>query len=63
MLVLSRKLNEKIVVDGPCTITVTQLRGRSVRLGIEAEKDVVVLRGEIAKEEGKDAGERRDPDG
>ena len=47
MLVLSRKKNEKIVIDRQITITVVQVRGGKVRLGIEAPKEVSVRRDEV----------------
>ena len=36
MLVLSRKLNEKIVIDGGIVVTVVKIDRNQVRLGIEA---------------------------
>jgi carbon storage regulator len=47
MLVLSRKLNEKIVIDGNITITVVKIDRNHVRLGIEAPGQVPVYREEI----------------
>lgn len=47
MLVLSRKKNEKIVIDENIVITVVEIRGDKVRLGIEAPKDVPIHRSEI----------------
>ena len=47
MLVLSRKLNEKIVIDGEIVITVFKLDRNQVRLGIEAPGHVPVYREEI----------------
>lgn len=47
MLVLSRKLNEAIVIAGNITITIVEVRGDKVRLGIEAPKDVPVHRQEV----------------
>jgi carbon storage regulator len=49
MLVLSRKLNEKIVIDGGIVITVVKIEGGQVRIGIEAPASVKVFREEIAK--------------
>jgi carbon storage regulator len=40
MLVLSRKLNESIVIDGDITVTVVEVRGDKVRLGVQAPKEV-----------------------
>jgi carbon storage regulator len=47
MLVLSRKLNEKIVIDGGIVITVVKIDRNQVRLGIEAPNQVGVYREEI----------------
>jgi carbon storage regulator len=48
MLVLSRKLNQKIVINGDITVTVVRIDGGQVRLGIQAPHDVRVFREEIA---------------
>lgn len=47
MLVLSRKKNESIVINDNITITVVEVRGDKVRLGIEAPTEVPVHRREI----------------
>jgi carbon storage regulator len=47
MLVLSRKKNESIVINNDITITVVEIRGDKVRLGIVAPKDVPVHRQEV----------------
>jgi carbon storage regulator len=47
MLVLSRKKNESIIINDNITITVIEIRGDKVRLGIEAPKDVTVHRREV----------------
>jgi len=47
MLVLSRKVNEKIVIDGGIVVTVIKVDGTHVRLGIEAPGQVRVYREEI----------------
>jgi len=47
MLVLSRKKNESIVVGDAITITIVDIRGDKVRLGIEAPKEVPVHRQEV----------------
>jgi carbon storage regulator len=48
MLVLTRYKNEKIVIDGNIVITIVEVRGDKVRVGIEAPADVKVHRKEIA---------------
>ncbi len=47
MLVLSRKKNESIVIDDRIVITVVEIRGDKVRLGIQAPRDVPVHRQEV----------------
>ncbi len=47
MLVLSRKKNESIVINNDIVITVVEIRGDKVRLGIVAPKDVPVHREEV----------------
>jgi carbon storage regulator len=47
MLVLSRKKNESLVIRDDIVITVVDVRGDKVRLGIEAPKDVTVHRREV----------------
>lgn len=47
MLVLSRKVGEKIVIGGTITITLVEIQRGNVRLGIEAPKDVPVMRTEL----------------
>lgn len=48
MLVLSRKLGEKIVVGDNIVITVVKIDRNQIRIGIEAPQDVSVYREEIA---------------
>jgi len=47
MLVLSRKKSESIIINDNITVTVIEIRGDKVRLGIEAPKDVTVHRREV----------------
>jgi carbon storage regulator len=47
MLVLTRRLDEAIVINGDIRVTVVSIRGDTVRLGITAPKDVRVDRQEI----------------
>jgi carbon storage regulator len=48
MLVLSRKKNESIVIaDGEIVVTVVEIRGDKVRLGVVAPKEITVHRQEV----------------
>lgn len=47
MLILSRKLNEQIVIRGNIVVTVIAIRGNHVRLGVEAPREIPVNREEI----------------
>lgn len=47
MLVLSRKRNESVVINDQIVVTVVEVRGDKVRLGIEAPRDVPIHRSEV----------------
>lgn len=47
MLVLSRKKNEAIVINDEITVTIVEIRGDKVRLGIVAPKEISVHRQEV----------------
>lgn len=46
MLILTRKVGESIVIGG-VKVTVVEIKGGRIRLGIEAPKEVNVVRGEL----------------
>jgi carbon storage regulator len=48
MLVLTRKVNQQIQIGDNVVITILHVRGQSVRVGIEAPRQVRVVRSEIA---------------
>lgn len=48
MLVLSRKVGEKIVINDDIVVTILEIKGNRIRLGIEAPREVRVVRGELA---------------
>lgn len=50
MLVLTRRKNESIVIDEQIRITIVEVRGDKVRVGIEAPKEVPVHREEVQAE-------------
>jgi carbon storage regulator len=58
MLVLTRKTRQQIQIGPNVTITILQIKGQAVRVGIEAPRNVNVLRTELAE---KMAGETHDP--
>tara|TARA_R110002073_G_scaffold38537_1_gene110411 strand:+ start:5613 stop:6083 length:471 start_codon:yes stop_codon:yes gene_type:complete len=47
MLVLTRKLDEKIQIGNDITITLVRVQGNTVRIGIEAPRDIRVIRAEL----------------
>jgi carbon storage regulator len=47
MLVLSRKTDQSIIIDERITITVLEVRGDRIRLGIEAPKEIPIMREEL----------------
>lgn len=47
MLVFSRKKNERIKIGENIWITVVEVRGDTVRLGLEAPKEVPIMRAEL----------------
>lgn len=47
MLVLTRKLRESITIGDAIRITVVDIRGRQVKLAIDAPREVIVHRAEI----------------
>ena len=50
MLVLRRKANETIVLNGVIKITVLGIEGDRVKIGIDASPDVIIVRGELLNE-------------
>ncbi len=49
MLILTRKIGESIIIADNIRVVVLEIRGRQIRLGIEAPPDIVVLREEISQ--------------
>ena len=47
MLVLSRKKDQQVIIDGGIKIEILKVKGNTVRLGISAPSHVKVLRGEL----------------
>jgi carbon storage regulator len=49
MLVLTRKIYETIVIGGKIRITITAIRGRQVRIAIDAPEHLSIIRGELVE--------------
>ena len=47
MLILSRKINEKIMIGDDISISIIEIRGDQVRIGVDAPKSVKVFRQEV----------------
>lgn len=50
MLVLSRKVGEKILIGDDVAITVVRVQGDKVRIGVEAPREILVVREEIKRD-------------
>ena len=57
MLVLTRKLQQQIKIGDHVTVTILRVKGQTVRVGIEAPREVRVIRGELPREGATDAEE------
>ncbi len=55
MLILRRRIGERIVIDGRIEVTVLHIRGGKVRLGFSAPRSVRVLREEVLRPQADDA--------
>jgi carbon storage regulator CsrA len=51
MLTLGRKQGEGVWVNGPCRVSICEIRGKTVRLNFEAPKSVAILRDEVREAE------------
>ena len=50
MLVLSRKSNEAINIDSHIVVRIVKVRGKQVTIGIQAPRQVRIVRGELREE-------------
>jgi len=60
MLALSRKVNETIIIDNNIEVTILEVKGDQVKIGINAPKSIPIYRKEIylqIKESNKEAAE------
>ena len=62
MLILTRKENEKILIDEDIEISVVEIKGNKVKIGINAPEEIEILREEVyesVKEENIEATQKR----
>jgi carbon storage regulator len=53
MLVLTRKEGQSVVIDGQIKVVILSIGGSQIRLGIEAPRDVSILRAELSGRQAK----------
>ena len=58
MLVLTRKQKESIKIGDSIVVTILRVQGQSVRVGIEAPRDIRVVRGELSASKPEDNTEK-----
>jgi carbon storage regulator len=49
MLILTRRPTQTVTIGNDVTVTVLEIRGRHVRIGVSAPRDIAVLREEIVE--------------
>jgi carbon storage regulator len=59
MLVLSRKIGERLIIGDNISVVVSRVAGNRVTLGIEAPADVRIIRGELKAQADELTGEER----
>ncbi|MCK5737185.1 MAG: carbon storage regulator CsrA [Spirochaetaceae bacterium] len=47
MLILSRRKDESVIIDGRIEVAIVDIKGDQVKLGIKAPRDVKVFRNEV----------------
>ena len=55
MLVLSRKVDQEILIGEDVKLTIIRVDGNRVRIGVEAPRDVRILRGELSADDASDS--------
>ena len=48
MLLLTRTTNGRIIINGNITITILEIKGKHVSIGIDALREIPIVRGEIS---------------
>lgn len=61
MLVLTRKVGERIQIGDKIFITVVRINGTAVRLGVEAPAELTVVRQELAERAAAEAAKECEP--
>lgn len=51
MLVISRKVNETFIIDENITVRILEISGDKIKIGIDAPKDIKIMRSEILETE------------
>lgn len=59
MLLLTRKIGESILIGDDIVVTIVELRGNQIKVGIDAPKEVSIVRPEIAGKYDKDGNQIR----
>ena len=59
MLILSRRVDEKLLIGKDIVVTVTRIGHKNVRLGIEAPEGVRIIRAELENDDGSVTEEER----
>jgi carbon storage regulator len=52
MLILTRRVDESLVIGDNITVTILGVKGNQVRIGVDAPRDVTVHRKELAQKQG-----------
>lgn len=60
MLILTRRTNESLIIGDEVTVTVLDVKGNQVRIGIEAPKDLSVHREEVYLRIKREEGEQQE---
>ncbi len=58
MLVLTRRINERIIIGDDIIVTVLEVHGDQVRIGIDAPRDIKVFREEVLRRDEESARDR-----
>ena len=53
MLILTRRVDESLVIGDNVTVTILGVKGNQVRIGVDAPRDVAVHREELAQKQGR----------